>query len=221
MNRKVVFGISAVVLAGAFFIATSFYRSQRAKDLDFMAQANASTFVREHSPTRGDDAAKVYIVEFTDPACETCAAFSPLLKQVLIAYPGKVKLVIRYAPFHQGSVDVVKFLAVAKKHGQFWEGLDALYASQEQWTAHHQVLVDRVWPILESARLDVNAIRAGMNDPEIDRIVQQDLADAQALGVRRTPGIFVNGKPLEPFGARQFRALVDAEVREKYPESTR
>ena len=111
MNRKIVFGISAVALVAAFIIASSLYKSERAKKLGFMAQENASTFVRDHSPIRGDDAAKVYIVEFTDPACETCAAFSDFVKQLMAAYPGKIKLVIRYAPFHHGSVDVVRILA--------------------------------------------------------------------------------------------------------------
>ena len=115
MNRKIVFGISAVALVAAFIIASSLYRSQRANKLGFMAQENASTFVRDHSPIRGDDAAKVYIVEFTDPACETCAAFSDFVKQFMAAYPGKIKLVIRYAPFHHGSSDVVKILVAARK----------------------------------------------------------------------------------------------------------
>ena len=221
MNRKIVFGISAVGLVAAFMIASSLYKNQRAKKLGFMAQENAATFVRDHSPTSGDVAAKVYIVEFTDPACETCAAFSDFVKQFMAAYPGQIKLVIRYAPFHHGSSDVVKILVAARKQGKFWETLDILYASQPQWTEHHQVRVDRVWPILERAGLDVNAMRAGMNDPEIDRIIEQDIADAQVLDVRKTPGLFVNGKPLDPFGAQEFKELVESELRAKYPELTR
>ena len=221
MNRKTVFGISAVALVAAFILASSLYKSQRAEKLGFMAQENASTFVRDHSPIRGDDAAKVYIVEFTDPACETCAAFSDFIKQFMAAYPGKIKLVIRYAPFHHGSSEVVKILAAAKKQGKFWETLDVLYASQAQWTEHHQVIVDRVWSILERAGLDVNAIRTGINDPEVTRIIEQDLADAQVLGVRKTPGLFVNGRALEPFGAQEFRNLVLSELRANYPELAR
>jgi protein-disulfide isomerase len=221
MNRKILFGISAVALVAAFIIASSLHKSQRAEKLGFLAQENASTFIRNHSPVRGDDAAKVYIVEFTDPACETCAAFSDFVKQLMAAYPGKIKLVIRYAPFHHGSSDVVKILIAARKHDKFWETLDVLYASQEQWTEHHQVIVDRVWPILERAGLDVRAIQAAMTDPEIDRIIEQDLADARVLDVRKTPGLFVNGKPLDPFGAQEFRKLVESELGANYPELMR
>jgi protein-disulfide isomerase len=169
----------------------------------------------------GDAAAKVYIVEFTDPACETCAAFSNFLNQAMAAYPGKIKLVIRYAPFHEGASDVVKILVAAKKLDKFWETLHVLYASQPQWTQHHQVIVDRVWPLLARAGLDVGAIQAGMNDPEIDRIIEQDLADARELAVRKTPGFFVNGKPLEPFGAQELKELIESELRANYPEGAR
>ena len=46
--------------------------------------------------------------------------------------------------------------------------------------------------------------------------VEQDIADGKLLGVRRTPGFFVNGKPLENFGARPLVELVGAAVREQY-----
>jgi protein-disulfide isomerase len=221
MKRKIVFGISALALVAVFVVASLLYKTQRAMNLGFMAQENASTFIRNHSPMLGDAAAKVYIVKFTDPACETCAAFSAYLKQWMAAYPGKIKLVIRYAPFHEGASDVVKILEAAKKHDKFWETLDVLYASQEQWTQHHHVMVDRVWPLLERAGLDVRAIRAEMDDPEIDRVIEQDLADARVLDVRKTPGLFVNGKPLEPFGGQEFRKLIESELRANYPELAR
>ena len=37
-------------------------------------------------------------------------------------------------------------------------------------------------------------------------------ADVEAVGVRRTPTFFVNGKPLDPFGESELRSLVAAEV---------
>jgi protein-disulfide isomerase len=221
MNRKLVFGVSAVALVAVFLVASSLYRSQRAQDLGSIAQDNASTLVRDHSPVLGDATAKVTIVKFTDPACETCAAFSDFLKQWVSAHPGRIKLVIRYAPFHEGASDVVKILEAAKRSGKFWETLELLYASQHEWTHHHVVMVDRVWPILDRAGLDIRAIRAAMDDPEIDRVIQQDLADVRALNVDKTPGFFVNGRPLQPFGAQQLRMLIQSELRANYPEAVR
>jgi protein-disulfide isomerase len=56
-----------------------------------------------------------------------------------------------------------------------------------------------------------------MNDPEIARIIEQDLADAKTLNVQKTPGFFANGKPLQEFGYQQLQQLVESEIRANYP----
>ncbi len=216
--KRILFAATCIVLIAAFYFGASYYKAWRAEQLGFMAQEDASTFVRPHSPTLGSDDAKVYLVKFSDPACETCASFSPFVKKVMDAFPGRVKLVLRYAPFHQGADAVVRILEAARKQGKFWETLELLYQRQSTWTRHHRVVLSEVWPLLPEVGLDVERVKADMKDPHITAIIELDLADAKALGVRRTPGFFVNGKPLEPFGARPLAALIKAEIREKYPE---
>ncbi|MFT5087908.1 MAG: protein-disulfide isomerase [Candidatus Latescibacterota bacterium] len=216
--KRILFAATCLVLVVGFFLGASYYKAQRVAELGFMAQEQASTFVRPHSPTLGSDDAKVYIVKFTDPACETCASFSPFIKQALDAFPGQIKFVLRYAPFHEGSDGAVRILEAAKRQGKFWETLELLYRQQDIWTRHHQVYIDEIWPLLSEVGLDVERVKVDMRDPGITAIIEQDLADAEALGVRKTPGFFVNGKPLEPFGARPLAALIKAEIQEKYPE---
>jgi protein-disulfide isomerase len=213
-----IFAGACFALVAAFAVGALVVKKQRSEKLGFLAAENAATFVRPHSPTKGAEDAKVYIVEFTDPACETCAAFSLFLKQAMAAYPGKIKLVIRYAPFHEGASAAVRILEAAKRQGKFWETLDVLYANQRAWTHHHKVHAERIWPLLPTAGVDVERLRKDMSDPAIAQAIQQDLLDAQTLGVRKTPGFFVNGKPLEPFGAAPLRALIEAELAANYPE---
>jgi protein-disulfide isomerase len=216
--KRILFAAASLVLIAGFFLGASYYKTWRAAELGFMAQEHASTFVRPHSPTLGSDDAKVYLVKFTDPACETCASFSPFIKQAMGAFPGQIKFVIRYAPFHEGADGAVRILEAAKKQGKFWETLELLYRRQATWTQHHRVRIDKIWPLLPEVGLDVERVKVDMKDPRIAAIIEQDLADAEALGVRKTPGFFVNGKPLEPFGARPLTALIKAEIREQYPE---
>ena len=59
-------------------------------------------------------------------------------------------------------------------------------------------------------------IKKDMNDPEIAKIIQQDLADAKTLNVRKTPGFFVNGNPLPSFGYKQLQELVESEISKYY-----
>ncbi|MBW1885669.1 MAG: thioredoxin domain-containing protein [Deltaproteobacteria bacterium] len=183
-----------------------------------MAQENASTFIRDHSQTLGSDDAKVYLVEFMDPACETCAAFSPLVRQIMDANPGRIRLVIRYAPFHEGADDFVKILEAARKQGRYWETLDVMYKSQRYWASHHRPQLQRIWQFLPNAGLDIERIKRDMNDPAIVKLIEQDLADAKSLNVRKTPGFFVNGKPLQTFGHLQLQQLVQSEIIANYPD---
>ena len=216
--KRTVFVATVLVLIATFYFGASYYKTWRAEELGFMAQDNASTFVRPHSPTLGNDDAKVYLVKFSDPACETCAAFSPYTKQALDAFPGQIKFVLRYAPFHQGSKEVVRILEAARKQDKFWQTLELLYSRQGFWTKHHRVVIDRVWSLLPEVGLDIERVKEDMNDPRITAIIQQDLADARSLGVRKTPGFFVNGKPLQPFGSGPLAALVKSEIRTHYGE---
>ena len=72
MKKQNIVLISAVCLLIVFVFASYLYKNQQSKKLGFIAKENASTFVRDHSMTSGSEDAKVYIVEFFDPACETC-----------------------------------------------------------------------------------------------------------------------------------------------------
>lgn len=216
MKKQYMVFISVVFLFLSFALGAYIYKNLQAKKYDFMARENASTFVREHSQTLGSDDAKVYLVEFSDPACETCSAFHPFVKELMAANPGKIKLVVRYAPFHDGADYAVKILEAAKKQGKYWETLEVMFGFQRYWTRHHKVIPDMLWKLLPKAGLDLDKIRADMNDPKIEEIIRQDLSDAKALNVRKTPGYFVNGKPLQRFGHKQLKALIDSEIKETY-----
>jgi len=217
MKTHIIFGIAVIVLIAAFMFGSSYYKGKQAEKFGFLAKENAALFIRDHSPTFGSDDAKVFLIEFMDPACETCAAFSPFVKQMMAANPGKIKLVLRYAPFHAGADYFVKILEAARKQGKYWETLDVMYKSQRFWASHSNPQPQRVWQFLPQAGVDIERIRRDMNDPAIAKLIEQDLADAKTLNVRKTPGFFANGVPLQTFGSRQLLELVHSEIRANYP----
>jgi len=214
--KYLIFAFSCLVLFMAFMFASTFYKDKQTEKLGFLAQENASVFVRDHSQTLGSDDAKVYLIEFMDPACETCAAFFPFVKQIMNANPGKIKLVLRYAPFHDGADYFVKILEAAKKQGKYWEALDIMYKSQPYWASHHNPQPQKIWQFLPQAGLNLEQIKKDMNDPAIVKIIEQDLADAKTLNVQKTPGFIVNGKPLQTFGYQQLQQLILSEISASY-----
>lgn len=169
---------------------------------------SAAALASEHSPMLGSADAKVHIVEFLDPACETCALFFPVVKQMMADNPGKIRLSIRHVPFHQGSEYVVRLLEASRKQDKYWQTLEALLASQARWAPHHTVQPDLVWPALAGIGLNTDQLMADMNAPEVEQRMQRDIDDARALKVTATPEYFVNGRPLPSFGLQQLQDLV-------------
>ena len=203
-------GIFAAVLIGA---AAYFARPVNEATARTVEQAS---LVRFHSPSQGDATAKVHIVEFLDPACDTCRAFYPYVKEFLHANPGRVRVSIRYAPFHPGSEDVVRMLEAAKRQGKYWETLEALLAAQPQWVIQHRARFDLASNVVRGVGLDMERLSRDMQSPEITRIIQQDIQDAVSLNVTQTPEFFVNGRPMPSFGYEQLRTLVERALREQY-----
>ncbi|HID37783.1 MAG TPA: disulfide bond formation protein DsbA [Ghiorsea sp.] len=164
----------------------------------------------------GNPSAKVTIVEFMDPSCEACRSFHPLVKDTMKKYKGKVKLVIRYAPFHHGSDKAVEMLESARKLGKFWDVLDLMYGTQQGWAAHHNPQPELIWEYLAHYKFDVEALKQGIDKDATAQLIAIDLADAKALDITKTPTFFVNGKPLPSFGYEQFQKLVADEVMAAY-----
>lgn len=216
--KYVLVGLTGVFLVLAFIGGNAYYKGLQIEKYGFMAEENSELFVRDHSPTLGSDDAKVFIVEFMDPACETCAAFEPFIKQAMAANPGKIKLVLRYAPFHDGADNFVKILEAARLQGKYWETLDAMFKTQHIWASHHNYQPQRLWEVLPRVGLDIEQIKKDMHSPAIAKIIEQDMADVKALNVQKTPGYFVNGKPLQQFGYRQLAQLIQSELDRQYPQ---
>lgn len=214
MNQKTLFIFAALGLLLAFIVGTLFYTSEQVEQSTQLADSNRDALIRMHSPTTGKQDAPVVIVEFLDPACETCKVFYPRVKELMAEHPDQIRLVLRFTPFHTGSDKVVAVLEAARKQGKFWPALEAALDSQAEWTQHHVANVDLLWPHLEGLGLDIEQLKIDMNAPEVAALIAQDLADANTLNVTKTPDFFVNGRPLPSFGFRQLTDLVDAALHE-------
>ncbi len=205
----VVILIIGVLAATVVYQADDGASSQPAPDIDVAREAALAS---DGAPTFGDENAKVHIVEFLDPACETCALFYPMVKNWIAEVPGQIRLSVRHVAFHSGSEYVVKALEASRKQNRYWETLEALLASQSVWTEHHVVKPEKVDLVLENVDLDLVRLKGDMNSMDVLRRVEQDRKDAVTLKVSKTPNYYVNGRPLPSFGAQQLANLVREEL---------
>jgi protein-disulfide isomerase len=216
-TKKVAIGSILILVLAAFVVGVSQYRKQTQSAQDQTVRAEQTRLVRMHSPVLGPQGAPVTIVEFFDPACETCRAFYPIVKSLMAKYPDDVRLVIRYAPFHQGSDQVVKLLEAAKRQGRYQQVLEAVLQAQPTWADHSRPNPDLTFEIAKAAGLDIERAQEDMARPEMQALLTQDVEDLKALKVTRTPTFLVNGRSLPSFGPDQLAALVAEEVAKAKP----
>ena len=200
--------ILLVVTAAAVFLYVR-NASPSSQDDDPARQAALAS---EDAPSIGDANAKVHIVEFLDPACETCAIFFPMVKDWMSQVPGQIRLSVRHVAFHDGAEYAVRVLEASRNQGKYWETLEAMLATQRQWTEHHTVIPERIGPAIAGVGLNMDQLMVDMNSEEVTQRIAKDKADSIALGVSATPDYHVNGRPLPSFGRQQLADLVREEL---------
>ncbi len=169
-----------------------------------------------HSPTVGEAGAKVHVVEFLDPACETCAAFYPFIKQLMAENPGRLRVSIRLVPLHKGADKVAAMIEASRLQDKYWPTLETLLATQDLWTIDHVVQPELARKALANVGLDWARLEADMKSPKVIENLAKDREDAAALKVTKTPEYFVNGRQMPTFGRQQLKRLVLDEISRAY-----
>ena len=172
----------------------------------------------EHAAQYGNKHAKVTIVEFFDPACESCRAYYPLVKQQIKQYNGQVQLLARPVAFHRNVDQVVAALEASKMQNKFWDALHVTFYYQSSWAINHTADVNLLYPYLQDIGIDIDKLKVDMKRQSIADTMQKDAQDAKLLRVFKTPTFFVNGKVLEQFGEAPFKALIAEQVKLAYGE---
>jgi len=210
-----------VIVAVAAIVGASYYRKSVQSERKSSASGD-SPLVRPDSPTLGPADAPVTIVEFLDPECESCRAFSPIIKQMLKEYDGKLRLVVRYMPLHQNSIAAAVVTEAAGEQGKYWEMQELLFRRQSEWGAGHgspSTSGRREPPLAMFERyaaelgLDVEKLRSSIAQNRHTVKIERDRKDGQSLGVSKTPTFFVNGRSLARFSPEDLKSLIDEELK--------
>lgn len=209
MNRRIGVVATLVLSALAFTGGAMLYSgTAEGEPTKKVVAGPVDSLIRPHSPIIGPKNAPVTIVEFFDPSCEACRAFYPAVKGIVAKYPKDVRLVMRYLPLHPGSAEAIVILEAARVQGKLQPVTAALLEAQPDW---HDGKMDGAWAAAEKAGLNVAKARA-MPTADAMAWMEQDIADARAVGVRGTPTFFVNGEMLVQPSPEQVEAKVQAAV---------
>lgn len=146
---------------------------------------------------------------FADFRCPHCARFAAVYQNRLLSelnapiQSNQLAFEFRHLPvLGQKSAELAIAGECAQKQGRFQPFHDHLYAHQFRALQDARIPpIDGVGPslapILAISGIDTAAFNSCLNSPEPFRTVQAHITEAQALGVRGTPTITLDGHHLE------------------------
>lgn len=146
----------------------------------------------------GDPNAPVQIVEFTDYQCPYCQQHSAqTLPQIIseMVENGRVYYVFKDLPLdiHPEARVAAKAVRCGGEQDAFLEMHDAVFNSQGQWGGQGEKAGDIFATLAADLGLDSAAFAACYASSAPDDLVQANVEEAIALGVRSTPSFFFNG----------------------------
>jgi protein-disulfide isomerase len=164
-------------------LVTGYYAS-----FDRRAKLDASRF----GPPLGSPDAPVTLLEFSDFTCPYCQLVRPVLESFVEARRERVKLVFKPFPIesHPGALEVAQAAEWARDQKLFWPMHDALFSSPG---AHAP---DDLAAIAREVGGDPESLRAALADGRYVPRIRESMAEARAAGIKGTPSLFLNGRPL-------------------------
>jgi protein-disulfide isomerase len=122
-------------------------------------------------------------------------------------YAGKVRLYYRHFPLpqHPRAMVAAQAAEYAREKGKFWELAELMFKNQEQLED------ENLGKLARQAGLDPAAMLAAVADGTYSTHVIADRTHGEALGIRGTPTLFINGRPffLRPSRENIERTLDD------------
>ncbi|MGQ9490017.1 MAG: thioredoxin domain-containing protein [Anaerolineae bacterium] len=143
---------------------------------------------------RGDPAAPLRLIDFSDFQCPFCARHAvqtaPLLDEMYVA-TGKVVHVFRHLPLegiHPNAIPAAKAAYCAGQQGPklFWALHDWLFANQNTWGSARDA-ADQFRRQALALGADAGRYDACITAPQAAAAIQRDLDEATRLGIRSTP----------------------------------
>jgi protein-disulfide isomerase len=186
-----------VVRGDVFELSKSPFASEKAK------------LVTAGLPSYGAPGAPVDMVIFSDFQCPVCKKEADVIRQnVSKAFPNEVRVYFHDFPLEsihnwarQAAVGSRCVLRVGPL--KWWDFHDAMFQAQENLNAFN--LREKMLEWVKAKSVDEAQFTACFDGAQTNGEVQKEIERAQALGVDRTPTLFVNGRKVT--GALDWPAL--------------
>jgi len=164
------------------------------------------------SPIKGDAKAPITIFEFSGFDCPYSLGVQEILNKLLADYQGKIKLVWKDLPINPNDENVMlahQAARCAQKQNKFWQYHDLLWQNQKNLT------IDNFKRIATDLKLNQLDFETCLKDPEIIKIIEKDMDEADQLMISGTPHFYINDQ--EVMGVNdynEFKKIIDGELKQ-------
>jgi len=218
MKRYLPFVIVIVVALATFGGATMLYRAKRPQVKNIPESQNVPGRGDTSAHVRGNPNAAVTLEEFGDFQCPPCGQFAGFAEELLREYDSRLRVVFRNFPLpaHEHAREAALAAEAAGFQGKFWEMHDTLYREQSAWSK-----APNTRELFESYAgtlgLNIDRFKKDMDSDKARARVDSDYALGDFLGVKVTPTLFINNRPVEAQekNAEGLRAAINAALNEK------
>lgn len=226
MKRYLPFLIIAAVLITAVGATAILYRSERKEAASQNLATRPLTVASTPRPVlpgadpphaKGAPDAPLAIEEFGDFQCPPCGMFFKDMKKIEAEYGPKMRFVFRNFPLthiHNHALAAARAAEAAGLQGHFWEMYEQLYEHQADWSKATDAAPLFV-TYARSLGLDIERFQRDMEGMQTQTRVQLDYRRGESLGVTGTPTVFLNGREIKLSTFDDFRATLNAELKNK------
>ncbi|MGH9475807.1 MAG: thioredoxin domain-containing protein [Terriglobales bacterium] len=177
---------------------------------------NRARLRTEGAPAVGSPKAPVTIVEFSDLECPYCKQLSSSLESLQDMDPGKARVIFKVFPLteiHPWSMTAAEAAVCVTEQGssKFWNFEKGVFAAQDNISTSNAGL--RLSALASEAGANLAAYNACLTRPSTHAAVVASLANGKEVGVKSTPTMFIDGRPVSgAIPEQQLQMLVDYEA---------
>lgn len=159
----------------------------------------------------GDPETPVSIVVYADFQCPACATESQVMARIWSRIESRAHMIFRHYPLTASNPHAwtaALYAEAAGRQDRFWEMHDFLFVNQPIWSFLPEV-ESEFDSYAETLELDLEQLRADLENDEVIDKVRNDQRGGNAAGVRSTPAMFINGQRVAQLSASRIMELVD------------
>ncbi len=123
--------------------------------------------------------------------------------------PDTVKVVYKNFPLrsHKYAVPAAIAALAAGHQGKFWEFHDELFK------IYKKINDKKINEIAQNLALNMSEFQESIKDPDIMRLVRDDMQEGRRIGIRGVPSVYIKGKKFKGRQLQDYQMAIDRELK--------